>query len=187
VSEHELLAAARRGDHVAFGLLLDLYDRPLRALAYRLVGDRDDMDDVMQEAAVKAYIGLGSFDGRAAFGTWLHRITFTTCIDFLRARERTQTSPLTDDVPGDAGSVPAAASIRTSDPAAAAVSRLDLAAAMAALPLEQRAVVCLVLELGYSIGEAAAIVGVPAGTAASRLWYARAVLRQALAPTVEEG
>jgi len=156
VSEHELLAAARRGDHVAFGLLLDLYDRPLRALAYRLVGDRDDMDDVMQEAAVKAYIGLGSFDGRAAFGTWLHRITFTTCIDFLRARERTQPSPLTDDVPGDAGSVPAA-------------------------------VVCLVLERGYSIGEAADIVGVPAGTAASRLWYARAVLRQALAPTVEEG
>jgi RNA polymerase sigma-70 factor (ECF subfamily) len=184
VTEDALLAAARRGDHRAFATLLDGYDRPLRALAYRVLGDRDDMDDAMQEAAVKAFTNLSSFDGRSSFGTWLHRVTYTTCLNVLRARGGTPESIDADDVGqteirAGTGQL-SQARLADSDLAAEVSERLDLEQALRALSAHQRAVVCLVLELGFSLDQAANILDVPAGTVSSRLWHARAVLRRSL-------
>ena len=184
MTEDELLAAARRGDHRAFAELLDVHDRPLRTLAYRVLGNRDDMDDAMQEAAVKAFVNLGSFNGRSSFGTWLYRITYTTCLNLLRAR-RDVAEPLDlgqmDQGParGDHG-LGTTGSVH--DPAAHVGERLDLEDALRSLSDEQRAAVSLVLDLGYPLAEAAAILDVPVGTVSSRLWTARSVLQRSLEP-----
>jgi RNA polymerase sigma-70 factor (ECF subfamily) len=184
VTEDELLAAARRGDHRAFAELLDAHDRPLRILAYRILGNRDDMDDAMQEAAVKAFVNLGSFNGRSSLGTWLHRVTYTTCLNLLRAR-RDVAEPL-DLGEMDQGPARGAHGLGTAgsvhDPAAHVGERLDLEYALCSLSDEQRATVTLVLELGYPLAEAAAILEVPVGTVSSRLWHARAVLQRSLDP-----
>ena len=184
MTEDELLAAARRGDQHAFAELLDVHDRPLRTLAYRVLGNRDDMDDAMQEAAVKAFVKLGSFNGRSSFGTWMYRITYTTCLNMLRAR-RALADPVdvgqVDQGPARrGGAVVATGSVP--DPAARVGDRLDLEDALCSLSDEQRAAVCLVLELGYPLAEAAAILEVPVGTVSSRLWHARSVLQRALEP-----
>lgn len=185
MTEDELLAAARRGDQRAFAELLDVYDRPLRILAYRILGHRDDMDDAMQEAAVKAFVNLDSFNGRSSFGTWLYRITYTTCLNQLRTR-RDVAEPINlgqvDEGPArrERGGPAVPDSVR--DPVAHVHERLDLEDALRLLTDEQRAAVCLVLELGYPLAEAAAILEVPPGTVSSRLWHARAVLRSSLEP-----
>ena len=72
---------ARRGDPRSFRQIVEHYDYRLRGLAYRLLGDRDRMDDVLQEAYVKAFRSLPRFKGDAAVGTWLYRIVYNACID----------------------------------------------------------------------------------------------------------
>ena len=75
-----LVAAARRGDGEAFMALLDTHDRMLRSLAFRILGDRDQMDDVLQDVALKAFTALPKFRGDASVATWLYRITYTSCL-----------------------------------------------------------------------------------------------------------
>jgi len=169
-----VLARARRGDQRAFALLVRHYDDGLRALAYRLLGDRDRMDDALQEAYVRAFRALPSFRGDSAVGTWLYRIAYNACIDELR-RER-QVVPLEsvrerpDPRPGPGELLP--------------VRRL-LADALAALPAPDRAAVLLVDAQGFDYRSAAEILGVPEGTVASRLNRTRAVLRRFLSDDLE--
>jgi RNA polymerase sigma-70 factor (ECF subfamily) len=166
------MAAATAGDQAAFARIVAHYDPRLRALAWRLLGDRDAMDDALQEAYVRAYRSLHSFRHGSAPGTWLHRITYNVCIDELRRRQRRPTSPFDDLTerphPG-------------ADPGTAVAERSRLASALATLPAEQRAAVLLVDAQGYDYADAGEILGIPAGTVASRLSRARAILRSALA------
>ncbi|HVF15144.1 MAG TPA: RNA polymerase sigma factor, partial [Acidimicrobiales bacterium] len=166
-----VLARARRGDHQAFAQIVDHYDHRLRGLAYRLLGDRDRMDDVLQEAYVKAFRSLPRFKGESALGTWLYRIVYNACVDDLRSRKGTV--PL-DDQRDTADARP--------DPADVAIGRRDLAAALATLPPDQKAAVLLVDAYGLDYAEAADALGVAAGTIGSRLSRARTALRIVLGP-----
>jgi RNA polymerase sigma-70 factor (ECF subfamily) len=166
------MARAVAGDQVAFGEVVRHYDDRLRALAWRLLGDRAAMDDVLQDAYVKAYRALCSFREDAAPGTWLHRITYNACIDELRRRQRRPTSAA-DDL--------AAAPDPSPTPDDVAVDRSALAVALDALAPDHRAAVLLVDAEGYDYASAGEVLGVPAGTVASRLSRARAALRRALA------
>jgi RNA polymerase sigma-70 factor (ECF subfamily) len=159
-----LLARARRGDAAAFGLLLRAADESHRRLAFRLLGDRQSMDDVLQEAYVRAFRALPQFRGGSAFGTWLYRIVYNACLDEVRRSHR---EVLLGDLPGE-------------DSPGGVEDRLDLEAALAALPPELRAVVLLVDAQGLSYDEAAEVFGVAPGTIGSRLNRARATLRAAL-------
>ena len=175
--ESRLVAAARSGDSAAFAELIRSYDRPLRALAFRLLEDASAMDDVLQDSYVKAYRSLRTFGGESRFGTWLYRIVYNTCLDELRRRARHQQVPL-ESVPDRADPV---------DLAAAASTRATLEQALASLPAELRAVALLVDADGMSYDDAGDILGLPPGTVASRLHRARAVLRPALRPDSEGG
>jgi RNA polymerase sigma-70 factor (ECF subfamily) len=159
-----LLARARRGDAAAFGLLLRAADESHRRLAFRLLGDRQSMDDVLQEAYVRAFRALPQFRGGSAFGTWLYRIVYNACLDELR---RSRREVALGELPGE-------------DSPGDIEDRLDLEAALAALPPELRAVVLLVDAEGLSYDEAAEVLGVAPGTIGSRLNRARAALRAAL-------
>lgn len=166
------VARARRGDEQAFAALVRHYDPGLRALAFRLLGDRARMDDALQEAYVKAFRSLPQFRGDASLGTWLYRIAYNACLDELKrtravidlesARDRTQLG---------------------SDPVDALSTRHRLSTALAELSPEDRAAVLLVDADGFDYRDAAEVLGIPEGTVASRLNRARAALRQTLQET----
>jgi RNA polymerase sigma-70 factor (ECF subfamily) len=166
----DVLHRARAGDQRAFTDVVRHYDHRLRALAYRLLGDRAAMDDALQEAYVKAFRALPDFREDAGLGTWLYSITYRACIDLQRreGRHRTEPEPLTEPASG-------------ADPAATATARTDLARALSDLPPDQRAAVLLVDAEGLDYDAAATVLGVAPGTIASRLSRARATLRAALA------
>jgi RNA polymerase sigma-70 factor, ECF subfamily len=173
VDQH-VVVRARRGDQHAFAELIRHYDEGLRALAYRLLGDRDRMDDALQEAYLKAFRALPKFRGDATLGTWLYRIAYNACLDELK---RTR-----DVVPLD--------SVREHlDPrptvAEALSTRSSLARALTQLSLEDRATVMLVDAEGFDYDSAATILGVPSGTVASRLNRARVLLRRSLTGRME--
>ncbi len=167
----DLVRAAQLGDHRAFTDLIRSADARMRRLAFRLVGSQAAMDDVLQDAYLKAYRHLGTYKGDAAFSTWLYRIVYRTCLDHLRTRSR---RPEVGLYLGDA---PPAAD---ADHAARTVDADALISALGALRKDQAAVVLLVDGEGLSYAEAAAVLDVRSGTIASRLNRAHTALRTAL-------
>jgi RNA polymerase sigma-70 factor, ECF subfamily len=161
---------AKRGDDASFRAIVLHYDRGLRSLAFRLLGSRERMDDAIQEAYVKAFRAVPGFRGAASLGTWLYRIAYNACLDELERGRRVVPLPL--DV---AEGRPDGRALETE-----VAERTALADALRDLPLTDRAAVLLVDAQGFTYDEAAEILGVPAGTVASRLARARAALRRTL-------
>jgi RNA polymerase sigma-70 factor, ECF subfamily len=171
-----VLERARDGDHEAFAAVVSLYDRRLRGIAFRVLGDRERMDDALQEAYLRAFRALPRFRGDARVGTWLFRITYNACLDELARAQKTTHVPLDELVE------------QASDPheledALAASS--EVASALAKLSPDERAVVFLVDVEGFDYTAASRVLGVPVGTVASRLNRARGALRSALQPESE--
>jgi RNA polymerase sigma-70 factor (ECF subfamily) len=90
-----LLTRARAGDDTAFGELVEPYRRELHVHCYRLLGSVTDAEDVLQEALLAAWRGLGGFAARASVRTWLYRIATNRCLNFIRdGRRRVPTEPV---------------------------------------------------------------------------------------------
>ena len=87
-SDAVAVARAQAGDQDAFGLLVERHSIRLFQMAYRMTGNEQDAEDVVQEAFLRAYKQLNRFESRAGFGTWLHRIAANCSLDFLRKRKR---------------------------------------------------------------------------------------------------
>ena len=83
-----VLARARQGDGEAFRDLVERHGRSVFRLAYRMTGNQQDAEDVVQESFLRAYRQLGKFDERATFGTWLYRIATNCSLDLVRSRKR---------------------------------------------------------------------------------------------------
>ena len=174
-ADEPLVSRARAGDTVAFMQLVERFDRSARVLAFRLLGRAEAIDDVLQDAYVRAYRGLRRFRGGSSFETWLYRIVYNACLDLLRREGRHRAASLDAagrDLAGTASDVP--------EPGRVASQRADLARALDGLPLDQRAAVLLVDVEGFDYAAAAEVIGVAPGTVASRLSRARAALRLAL-------
>jgi RNA polymerase sigma-70 factor (ECF subfamily) len=172
----DVIERARHGDQEAFAAVVRVYDRRLRGLAYRILGDSDRMDDALQEAYVRAFRALPRFRGDARLSTWLFRITYNACLDELARARKVAYLPL-DELAGQASAAP--------EPGDALSVRRQLEVALAALSPEERAVVLLVDAEGFDYSEAGEILGIPVGTVASRLNRARAGLRGSLRPVAE--
>jgi RNA polymerase sigma-70 factor, ECF subfamily len=186
-SPEALLAAARRGDGEAFMVILDSHDRMLRSLAFRMLGDRDEMDDALQDVALKAFAALPKFRGDSSLATWLYRIAYTTCLNRLRGAGRTVSLPDPEDEGGHRSPFGLSSSLCSGDTADAVIRHVELAAALASLTPEQRAVVALVLEGGLDHHTAADALHIPMGTLASRLAAARTALRRFLSEPISTG
>jgi RNA polymerase sigma-70 factor (ECF subfamily) len=172
-----VIEEAKRGDNQAFTALIEHYDPGLRALAYRLLGNVERMDDALQEAYLRVFRGLPRFRGNSRLGTWLYRIVYNVCLDELARSRRIVQLPLEDTIdPPDP----------RPDVGEMVAHRSGLAHALAKLPPEERAAVLLVDAQGFDYRSAGVVLGVPAGTIASRLNRARAALRRAL-EEYEEG
>lgn len=165
--EARLLAAARRGDSRAFAGLVAAHQQAVRGFLRRFVGG--DADDIAQEAFVTAWLKLDRFAGRSSLRSWICGIGYRIARDAKRARVRSAKR--------DADWM--AEQEETAEPAPLE-DRLALAAAMAALPAEQRAAVALCLGEGFSHSEAAAILKAPLGTVKSHVARGRERLLRAL-------
>ncbi|MEU7926029.1 RNA polymerase sigma factor SigM [Micromonospora sp. NPDC049801] len=169
----ELLRAHVAGDRDAFAALFHRHRDRLWAVALRTLGDREEAADALQDALLSAHRAAARFRGDSAVTTWLHRIVVNACLDRIRRRQAHPTVPLPDGNRADGsgtGGVEPAAPVQDHDTA------LVVRAALAALPVEQRAALVLVDVQGYPVAEVARILGVAEGTVKSRCARGRARL-----------
>lgn len=168
-SDADLLTAHVGGDRDAFAELISRHHRRLYRLARATTRSAEDADDALQDALLAAHRGAPSFRHDAAVSSWLHRIVVNACLD--RVRRTRPTEPASDE---EYGSV------------ADATGQVDTAIvvrrALMRLPIEQRAAVLAVDMQGYSVADAAALLGVAEGTIKSRCARARARLAVLLGP-----
>lgn len=176
----ELLRRHVTGDTDAFGVLFSRHRERLWAVAARTLGDPDDAADALQDAMISAFRRAGSYRGDAAVTTWLHRIVVNACLDLLRRRAA---RPATSGLAPDAMDLLALTGTGPGGPAPAADSdaALDVTAALGTLPPDQRAALVLVDMLGYSVADAAQVLGISEGTVKSRCSRGRARLLPRLA------
>ena len=105
-TDEELVAIAARGGTDAFNELVVRWERPIHALAYRVVGRDEDAREICQEAFLRAFRGLKRFKGQAKFSSWLYRIALNLCHDWLRRQRRVGfVQPPEDAEPGELGVV----------------------------------------------------------------------------------
>ena len=168
--DRTLLAAHIGGDPHAFGELVARHRDRLWAVALRTLGDREEAADALQDALLSAYRAAASYRGEAKVTTWLHRVVVNACLDRVRRRAARPTDPLPEDrelvAPGDA--------------LADRETAIELEAALAALPVEQRVAILLVDVQGLPVEEAARVLGCPTGTVKSRCSRGRARLALSL-------
>ena len=174
-TDEELVVAFQSGDIPAFDQLVRRWDRKIQGVIYRLVGNHDEARDLSQEAFLKAYRALGTFKQEARFSSWLYQIAINATRDRLRRRRRRNDLSLDDVEEREA-------SLRDAGPSALdLIESSDLsravAAAMAALPEEQREVVILKEYEGLTFPEIAETLDVPLSTVKTRLYRGLGQLR----------
>jgi RNA polymerase sigma-70 factor (ECF subfamily) len=167
--QRDLVEQARRGDHEAFEVLAAAAADRLFAIARLILRDRDGAQDAVQEALVHAWRELPRMRDPDRFGAWLHRLVINACAD--QGRHQRRWSAEIRVIPVEP---------TTDDGARSLADRDELERGFRRLKPEQRAVVVLHHYLGLPIPEVAETLGIPEGTAKSRLHYAMEALRAAL-------
>lgn len=186
-----LVARAKRGDRQAFDRLVALHTAQVYNLSLRITGSREDAEDCVQEAFVRAFRRLHSFRGEAAFSTWLYRVALNVAADTARKRAR---APLAasalaagdpDEPAPDLAEIEARAEVAVPGPEKlleAQARRQAVLQAVRRLPEHHRTVVVLYDLQGLSYQEIARITGTRVGTIKSRLNRARLALKELLLP-----
>jgi RNA polymerase sigma-70 factor (ECF subfamily) len=175
MDDEELLERSRDGDGEAFGRLLERHQSQLFSLAFRILRDREEAMDALQDACIKAWRALPAQRG-GAFRSWMSSIVARTCLDRLRARrpvvaledERGQVLPLPDHRPGPEATALARDRVRL------------IEEGLATLSAEHRAILLMRELSGLSYEEIADSLELPIGTVRSRLARARVTLQAQL-------
>ncbi len=170
--ENAWIARSLKGDHEAFTELVTRYQKMIHALTFRMTGSMSDAEDLAQEAFIRAYQQLHTFEGGSKFSSWLYRIAMNACLNW-RQREFRR---------GEVHNEWAAnRMIESGDPSGKDSNSEDVQRALMRLPAKQRAAVVLTLCDGLSHAEAARVLGCSETTVSWRLFAARGKLRQWLA------
>ena len=179
--ELALIERCRQGDLAAFEEVYRTHAGRLYSVACRMLGNRTDAEDLLQEIFLAAHRKLDSFRGESALGTWLYRLATNLCLDHLRSRA-TRTGQLTDALDDD----PGLADEATRSLADRALTRMDLERALAQLPEGCRAAFVLHDVEGLEHREVAAALGIAEGTSKSQVHKARLRLRALLGAKAAE-
>jgi len=176
IADHTIIARILAGDTHRFSVLVERYKDRAFALACRLVGNREEAEEVLQDAFVKAFRSLADFRGGSRFGTWFYRIVYNACM--TRVSRRHDSVPSLDD-PAMVGGECAVAS---NDPDALERLAEDeqheiLDAEMQKLPEKFRTVLALFYVQGQRYEEISLILNLPMSTVKTHLFRARALLR----------
>ena len=180
LTDDELVAKSVGGDAESFNQLILRWERPIYALAYRVIGREEDARDVCQETFLRAFRALPGFKGQAKFSSWLYRIALNLCRDWIRRQRRAPVMQMPEGI--DPGEL--AAERGPVESIEELVSRRELSAvveeAMALLPEEQRTAIILKEYHGMTFQEIADMQGCPLSTVKTRLYQGLAVLRRNL-------
>ena len=185
-AEAQLVERARRGDPQAFRALVERYQRRVYSLALGFLKDPDEARDVAQEAFLKVYRHLGTFQGSASFYTWVYRITVNLCIDLRRKAGRGNQVEFDEKVARTEVGSPAdelSCQRLGFDPGRALHNselRGRITAALQKLSEQHRAVLLLREVDGLSYKEIADVLECPEGTVMSRLFHARRQMQELL-------
>ncbi len=166
----DVVRRAQAGDESAFESLYREHAGRVYALCLRMAGDAAHARDLLQDVFVQAWERLATYRGDAAFSTWLHRLAVNVVLMDRRLAARRREARLPEDEEGPA---PLATD-------AAPGLRMDLEAAIAALPAMMRQVLVLHDIEGFEHGEVATLLGIAPGTSKAHLHHARRKLREAL-------
>jgi RNA polymerase sigma-70 factor (ECF subfamily) len=179
-TDEELVARSQGGDLESFNQLIVRWERPIYALAYRVIGREEDARDVCQDTFLRAYRALPGFKGQAKFSSWLYRIALNLCRDWIRRQRRAPVSQMPEDV--DPSELAA-----ESEPAESIedlVARRELSSiveqAMSELSEEQRTAIILKEYHGMTFQEIADLQGCPLSTVKTRLYQGLSQLRRQL-------
>ena len=171
LSDGALVAAARKGDMKAFERLYRLHSGKVLGLCLRMTRRRDVAEDCVQQTFIRAWRSLAAFEGRSAFGTWLHRIAVNEVLTYQRNHGTRAESD--SDAVDDAHAEPVEVQ-RGYD----AGEVMDVERALATLPPGSRHVVVLQTVYGYSHEEVADMLGIAVGTCKAQLHRGRRLLRE---------
>ena len=183
--DFEWVENARAGDAEAFRRIVERHSRRLFQSAYRLTGNEQNAEDVVQETFLKAYRNLHRFDGRSQFSTWLYRIAVNCAMDLMRKESRRTARERAEDVSD-------LATLATEHPppdrlAASSETGRAVARVLGGLSPTERAAFVMRHFEGYSSVEIGQLLGIRGGAARNAVFRAVSKLREALAPMVEEG
>ena len=188
--DRQLVARAQSGDKLAFGLLVEKYQRKLARLLSRFIRDPAEVEDVTQEAFIKAYRALPAFRGDSAFYTWLYRIGINTAKNYLMAMGRrapTSTEVEAEEAEGfeegeQLRDINTPESVLLSNEIAETVN-----ATIEALPEELRKAIQMREIEGMSYEDIAQAMDCPIGTVRSRIFRAREAIAEQLRPLLDTG
>jgi RNA polymerase sigma-70 factor (ECF subfamily) len=179
-TDEELVARSMGGDLDSFNQLVLRWERPIYALAYRVIGREEDARDVAQETFLRAFRALSGFKGQAKFSSWLYRITLNLCRDWIRRERRTPVA----QAPEGVDIIELASESAPSETIEDLVSRKELgravARAMSTLPEEQRTAIILKEYHGLTFQEIADLLDCPLSTVKTRLYQGLSVVRKQL-------
>jgi RNA polymerase sigma-70 factor (ECF subfamily) len=183
VDEAKLIERAASGDRDAYALLVERYQRRLFVTAYEVLRNREDAEDVVQEALTKSFFALSSFRGGSSLASWLHRIALNIAIDRKRRVKRQGGETLQFDEQMGSGSLSDSRDISLSNPEMLLRKKEQserVRAVLDELSDEHRQAIILREFDGLSYEQIAHICGVSVGTVMSRLFYARKRLQTVL-------
>ena len=179
-SDQQLVARVQKGDKRAFDMLVLKYQYKIHAIVSRYIKDFDEVNDVVQEAFIKAYRALGNFRGESQFYTWLYRIVVNTAKNYLVARNRRP--PASDVDVDEADSYGGSESLRDVDSPENLFFRDELERvvddAIQGLPEDLRSALTLREFEGLSYEDIATVMECPVGTVRSRIFRAREAIDQ---------
>jgi len=179
-TDEELVALSIQGDVDSFNQLVVRWERPIYALAYRVLGREDEARDIVQDTFLRAFRGIGNFRGQAKFSSWVYRIALNLCRDWIRRERRAPIAPTPEGV----DIIELAAEQGPAESIEDLVARHDMsrvvAKAMATLPEEQRTAIILKEYHGMTFQEIADLQGCPLSTVKTRLYQGLSVLRRHL-------
>ncbi len=172
-SDEVLIGRVKKGDCDAFGPLVERYKMPLYKVMYRMVYNRDDAEDLVEEAFIKAFRAISRFEIGRPFFTWLCRIAVNNAINFLKKERRAKVQPIE--------TLEYKLTAKKGNPVEMTREKLlqeKITTAMAKLPEDYRTILILRVEEEFSYDEISKILKVPKGTVMSRLARARQRLKE---------
>jgi len=181
-SDYELIDDAINGNEDAFGIIMERYKNSLYGLIFKMVRNHEETQDLVQEAFIKSYNALESFNKQYSFSTWLFKIASNNCIDHLRKR-RLQTTSIDAPIRTDEGSISQDLPDTSYSPEKDSLRNelfVSINSIIEELPDKYREVINLRHKEDKSYDEISQALEIPIGTVKARIFRAREILKKSI-------